>query len=100
MNRDMVFFWKQPGQRACDVLLEQLLERTYDVWKGYKCNPTDRWTMLDDIGMPYHFLLVINGLCWCWSSLMMLGGIGMPCHSFLVIIGHDFIERNAPKNFW
>jgi hypothetical protein len=29
----------------------------------------------------------------------MLDGIGMPCHSLLAIVCHDFIERNAPKNF-
>jgi hypothetical protein len=27
-NRHMVFFWKLPGKRACDVLLEWILERT------------------------------------------------------------------------
>jgi hypothetical protein len=58
---------------ACDVLLEQTLERTHDVWKGYKYNPTDKWTTL------------------C--------GIGSPCHSLLVIVFHGFIKRNAPKNF-
>jgi hypothetical protein len=36
----MVFFWKLPGKEACDVLVEQMLERTRDVWKGYKYNPT------------------------------------------------------------
>jgi hypothetical protein len=30
----------------------------------------------------------------------MLDGIGIPCHSLVVIVCHDFIERNAPKNFW
>jgi hypothetical protein len=30
----------------------------------------------------------------------MLCGIGTPYHSLLVIICLDFIERNAPKNFW
>jgi hypothetical protein len=30
----------------------------------------------------------------------MLDGIGMPCHSLLAIVCLDFIERNAPKNFW
>ena len=29
-NRHVVFFWKQPGKRACDVLLEQTLEKTRD----------------------------------------------------------------------
>ena len=40
-NRHMVFFWKLPGKRACGVLLEQMLERTHDVWKGYKYIPMD-----------------------------------------------------------
>ena len=33
-NRHVVFFWKLSGERACDVLLEQMLERACDVWKG------------------------------------------------------------------
>jgi hypothetical protein len=53
--------------------------------------------VLDDISKPCHSLLVIIGLCWCRSSLMMLSGIGMPYHSFLVIIWHDFLERNTAK---
>jgi hypothetical protein len=28
MGKDMVFFWKPPGKRECDVLLELKLERT------------------------------------------------------------------------
>lgn len=28
------FFWKLRGKGACDVLLEQILERTREVWKG------------------------------------------------------------------
>jgi hypothetical protein len=39
-NKHMVPFWKLPGERACDVLLERMLERTHDVWKGHKYNPT------------------------------------------------------------
>ena len=38
-NRHIMFFWSQPGKRDHDVLLEQTLERTRDVWKGYKCGP-------------------------------------------------------------
>jgi hypothetical protein len=30
-NRHVVFFWKQPGKRAWDVLLEQMLQRTRGV---------------------------------------------------------------------
>jgi hypothetical protein len=39
----VVFFWKLPGKGECDVLLEQTLERTCDVGKEYKYNPTDNW---------------------------------------------------------
>jgi hypothetical protein len=37
----MVFFWKLPRERACGVLLEKMLERPHDIWKGYKYNPRD-----------------------------------------------------------
>lgn len=36
------FSGNQPGKRTCDVLLVGMLERTCDVWKGFKYNPTDR----------------------------------------------------------
>jgi hypothetical protein len=39
----VVFSWKLPGNRACDVMLQWMLERTRGVWKGYKYNPT-KWT--------------------------------------------------------
>ena len=39
-SRHVVLSWRQSGKRPCDVLLEQMLERTHDVWKGYKYNPT------------------------------------------------------------
>ena len=32
-KRQVVDFWKPYGERACDVLLEWMLERTHDVWK-------------------------------------------------------------------
>jgi len=53
-------------------LLRQASERTHDVKKEYKYNPID--------GGMY--------------------GIGKPCHSLLVTVYRDFIERNAPKDFW
>jgi hypothetical protein len=40
-SRHVVFFWKLPGKGTCDVFLEWMLERTCDVWKGYKDNPPD-----------------------------------------------------------
>jgi hypothetical protein len=56
--------------------------------------------ILDGIGTPCHSLLVIAGHCCCWPLLMMLGGIDTPYHSLLFIVCCDFIERNAPKNYW
>ena len=40
-NRCVGFFWKQPRKMTCDVLVEQMLERTCDDLKGYKYDPTD-----------------------------------------------------------
>jgi hypothetical protein len=37
----MMFSWKLFRKRACDVLLEWMLERTCDVHKEYKYNPTE-----------------------------------------------------------
>jgi hypothetical protein len=67
-NRHMVFFWKLPGKGACDVLLEQTLSRTHDVWKQCKYNSEQG----HGIGSPCHSLLVFGGLCGLWSSLMTL----------------------------
>jgi hypothetical protein len=40
-NIHVVFLWKLPGKEARDDLLEGMLERTHDVWKGYKNCPSD-----------------------------------------------------------
>lgn len=40
-DRQVVFFWKLPGIGAHGVLLAWLLERTRDVWKGYKYYPME-----------------------------------------------------------
>ena len=40
-NRHIIFFLKLPGNRAGDVLLEWMLEKTCDVWKGCESNPTN-----------------------------------------------------------
>jgi hypothetical protein len=98
------FFWRQPRKRASDVLLKQILERTHDVKKYINIA---QWAV-DNTGWhwsPLHSLLVSIGLCWCWSSLMMLGGIGIPYHSLLVTICHDSIEEKSTKKlvvvvFW
>ena len=31
LRTHVVFFWKKPGKRTCDILLELMLERTYDI---------------------------------------------------------------------
>ena len=35
-NRHVVFFWKLPGERARDGMLDRMLARTHDVWKESK----------------------------------------------------------------
>jgi hypothetical protein len=58
----VVFFWKLPGERARDGMLDRMLARTHDVWKEYKYNLTDSgWC--SGIGSPYHSLLIFIGLC-------------------------------------
>ena len=50
-NRHVVFFWKLPGSRACNVWLKCTLERSVMFGKSLKYNPTD------------------NRLCFCFGSL-------------------------------
>jgi len=64
-NRHVVFFWKLPGKEASEVLLEQMLKRTLDAWKGYKCNPTERGCCCTP--------LVLLAMC-CWSLLVSDNG--------------------------
>jgi hypothetical protein len=76
----MMFYWKLYGRRACGVSLEQMLEGTFDAWKG--CG----------IDLPCHALMVFAWL-WNWFTLP----------SSLIIICPDFIEKHT-KNllmaFW
>jgi hypothetical protein len=59
-SRHMVFLWKLPGKGAWDVLLEQELERTHDIWKGYNYNSTDS---------GQHCVALVRLATLCWSSL-------------------------------
>lgn len=61
-SRHWWFFWKLPVQRACDYLLEQLLEKTCGVLKWYKYNPADS-------GQRSAFVL-LAGLCWAALTLV------------------------------
>ena len=70
----MVFFWMLPGKRAWDVLLEQTLEKTRDVWKGYKYNPADSGQQCG-IGSPCHSLLGFAATDLHWR-LWLLKPIG------------------------
>jgi hypothetical protein len=53
-KRHVLFSWKHPKNVACDVLLQQMLERTHDVWKVYQT-----MTMPYVFDTPYHSFLVI-----------------------------------------
>ena len=57
------FVWKHPGERTCDVFLEQMLEWTCDVWKGYKYNPTDS---------EWCWVVLVRLVILCWSSFVMI----------------------------
>jgi hypothetical protein len=89
----VMLFWKLSGERPCDVLLEQILERTQVLWNEYKYNPTDSG-QCPDIGLP------------CWSSLGFSSWCSMTMlwHLFtllsLLIFTCVIICRNTPKNFW
>lgn len=75
-----VFFWRRSGKNTCDVLLEQMLEKTCDVCRGYKYNPADSGSAV----WYWYTLPFFTG--HCWVLLTMLHGIGTPYHSFLVIV--------------
>jgi hypothetical protein len=54
-NRHVVFFWKLPENKTTttkknkqiyDILLEWMLERRHDIWKGYKYTPTDSMVLV------------------------------------------------------
>lgn len=63
-NRQGVFFWKETGKRAYVVLLEQMLERCSDVWKGYKYNSMyGELHCVVFVCLTIHSLLVLVELC-------------------------------------
>jgi hypothetical protein len=50
-----VCFLRQIHERACDILLEQTLERECDVWKEYKWNSIHREGLLLHCDTMEHF---------------------------------------------
>jgi hypothetical protein len=56
----LLSFWKLPGKGACDVWLEQMFERTCNVWKGYEYNL---------IVSGWHCVALVLLATLCWSSL-------------------------------
>ena len=63
-NKHMAFFWNLPLNEAFDVLVEQTIVRSHDVWEGHKYSPTDSGLdLLCGIGSPCYSLLVFIGLC-------------------------------------
>ena len=53
-NRYMVFFWKIPGKRTCDIFLEWMLKRSCNVLEGY---------------IYTHTYTNMNGVVWYWFIL-------------------------------
>ena len=95
-NRHMVFFWKLPGERAFDVLLEWILERTHYAWEEYKYNQTVDSALICNATLYWSSLgLTDTGVHWRHSC------VGLPCFLSSVIFAcYDFVERNTPNNFW
>lgn len=75
-NRHILFSWRQPGKRACNVFLEEMLEKTQDVWKAYKY----QWTMLDDTGTPCH--------CWALMTLVFTDNTGQYWYALPFFVRH------------
>ena len=67
------------------------LERTWDVCKEYKYSHGTLW--------HWFILLAFVGLHWKWPLLTTLWH-WFALLSSLIFAWPDFIERNAPKNFW
>ena len=73
-NRHTVFFLKLSGERACNSLLEWMLERTCDVWKEYKYNPSDK-----------------EAISWCNHIRIGL---------FMINLSLDLLTTNPQDSFW
>ena len=84
-NRQTVFFWKLPRKEVCDVLPEQTLERTHDIWKGHKYIPTDS-------GCCSVALFQLATLCW--SSLGFAGTVALVHLSFFADHHLSWIRRD------
>jgi hypothetical protein len=85
-NRHVVFFWKLPGKKACDVLLEW----THVMFgKGISVaqQTVDKAVFTLPLFARFHWALP---MLWHWFALP----------SLLIIICWDFVDRNAPMNFW
>jgi hypothetical protein len=74
-----MFLWKLSGERACDVLLDQMLERACDIWKGCKYNPTESGECSG-----------ICPLCWSLLGFTLLVLADDTCIDSLIFAYHDF----------
>jgi hypothetical protein len=92
-------FWKLPGKKkkTCDVLLQHVLERTYDVLIGYKYKPTDGRCCC----VALFILPLFTGISWAWLRLVFMvdGVILVHLASMLIFLCCGFLQRNAPKKF-
>lgn len=56
LRTDTQCFLKATWKRLCKVMLDWMLERTGDIWKGHKYNPT------------------VNNAGWYWGALPLFAG--------------------------
>lgn len=94
LRTHVVFFWKKPGKRTCDILLELMLESTYDIWRGYEYDPTDSgWCCMLLVCILLYWLGFADAVLPWWCCMLLVH------HSLLAIVCHGFMERNSSKNF-
>lgn len=78
-SRDVVLFWKLPEKGADDILLEWILERTWDVCKRYEYSPTDRGCQC----VVLVYLAIVAGLHWNLLTLVFsVDTVAMICLAF------------------
>jgi len=99
-NRHVMFFWKLPGKRACDILLNRHSRRHVMFGKGIKCSPTD-----SGIGSPCLLrwsLFVMTS----WRETHWRTSQDIPAASFhfygLRLIGRDGLSVSSGLNgcYW
>lgn len=95
-NRHIVFFWKLSNELKCDILLEYFLERTHEVLKEYKYNPTDSRDALELFDFAFFTAFHLSCICrekntkelqWWSACFFQLHYNHTDCHSLMVSSG-------------